>query len=112
MREKIRDNGRIFHIKKAIANIEKFLINKEESDLDNESILFFSIVKNLEIIGEAIYMLSLDFKNSHTQFNWEDYAKLRHVLVHGYYTLNYKIIFEICKQDIPNLKQYISSLSC
>ena len=78
---------------------------KEETDLQDESILFYAVVKNLEIIGEACYMLTLDFIQSHPEINWQDYTKLRHVLVHGYYQINPSIVFEILRHDIPILKE-------
>lgn len=107
MRETEKDKGRLQHIIKAISKIEEFLTDKEEKDLENESILFYAIVKNLEIIGEACYMLSKEFTTKNSELNWQDYVKLRHVLVHGYYTINPSIVFEICKEDIPKFKPYI-----
>ena len=37
----------------------------KREDFQKDSILYFAIVKNIEIIGEASYMLSLDFKDAH-----------------------------------------------
>ena len=110
MREKIRDPLRICHALKAINKIELFMEGKGTEDLNEEGVLFYAIVKNLEIIGEAIYMLSPDFKHSHHTINWLDFEKLRHVLVHGYYTINPKIVYEIVKNDIPALKYKLLDL--
>ena len=107
MRETIKDLSRIQHIQKAIYNLERFLEGKAVEDIENESILFYAVVKNLEIIGEAAYMLSKDFISANQEINWQDYIKLRHVMVHGYYTINPKIVFEICMDDIPKLKPFI-----
>ena len=108
MREPLRDPSRIFHIQKAINKIENFMDGKTLQDLDDESVLFFAVVKNLEIIGEAAYKLTDEFKSAHSDVLWQDYVKLRHVLVHGYYTINPQIVFDICKDDIPKLKQQLS----
>ena len=103
MRESIKDPSRIHHIHKAIKKINDFMNGKTAADLENESILFYAIVKNLEIIGEAIYKLTIEYKNSHPEVPWSDYEKLRHVLVHGYYTINSNIVYDIVKEDLPEL---------
>lgn len=110
MREKVKDPSRILHIKKALSKIKEFLTDKHLTDLEDESVLFYAVVKNLEIIGEAAYMLTEEFKAAHPEIEWLDYEKLRHVLVHGYYTINPRIVYEICIEDLPKLEERINSL--
>ncbi|MCH5234879.1 MAG: DUF86 domain-containing protein [Muribaculaceae bacterium] len=104
MREKLKDPSRILHIKKAIDKIETFMKDKSLDDMRGEGVLFYAVVKNLEIIGEASNLLTEEFRTTNSFINWNDYIKLRHVLVHGYYTISPEIVFEICKNDIPDLK--------
>ena len=68
----------------AIGNVEEFLQGKDFESLLNDKILYYAVVKNVEIVGEAAYMLSLDFKAEHTDTPWDQIEKMRHVLVHGY----------------------------
>lgn len=58
MREKLRDPVRIKHMIEAIEKVNKFLQGKTLLDLQNDEILFFAVVKNIEIIGEAAYKLT------------------------------------------------------
>lgn len=53
MREVIRDSGRLEHILTAIGNVQSFLEGKTLDDLCRDKILFYAVVKNIEIIGEA-----------------------------------------------------------
>ena len=46
----------------AAHNVLEFLDNKTIDDLQNDKILFFAVVKNIEIIGEAAFMLTKEFK--------------------------------------------------
>ena len=64
---------------------------KIKKDYDKNKILRFAIIKNLEIVGEASYMLSKDFKNKHNEIEWQVIIALRH-LVHGYYNEVWNII--------------------
>ena len=42
--------------------------------------------------------------------DWESIEGLRHVLVHDYYTVNMAQVWEILKQDLPTLKQFLMNL--
>ncbi len=56
MRERIKDLGRLEHMLTAIENVEEFTKNVSLDDFLKSKILFFAVVKNIEIVGEATYM--------------------------------------------------------
>ena len=70
----------------AIANVFEFMEGKTVDDLTNDKLLFYGVVKNVEIIGEAAYMLTNEIKDQHPATPRIDIVGMRHVLVHGYYT--------------------------
>ena len=115
MREKIKDFDRLLHIKESIDNVFEFMEGKTVNDLSNDKLLFYGVVKNVEIIGEAAYMLTKEFIASHPETPWIDIIGMRHVLVHGYYTASPLFIWDTYKNDLGLLKQqievYISELS-
>ena len=53
MRERVRDKGRLEHILQAIDKVFEFSNGVKREDFQKDSILYFAIVKNIEIIGEA-----------------------------------------------------------
>ena len=67
-------------------------------------------VKNVEIIGEAAYMLSLEFKEKHAHIPWNDIIRMRHVLVHGYATILPELLWHTALVDVPILKEQIESI--
>ena len=106
MREPIRDKERLVHIDEAIDKLVKG--SKENINrIEEGSLEYFGIVKLIEIIGEATYKLTPDFKASHTATPWRQIEKMRHVLVHGYYTVGYEFIKEVIETDIPILRNQI-----
>jgi uncharacterized protein with HEPN domain len=109
MREKPKDKGRLLHIQEAITNIEEFLNGKSAEDLSNDKMLYFAVVKNLEIIGEAAYMLTNDFKETHSSTNWKDITNMRHILVHGYYQIDARIVWVTAQNDLHPLRVQISN---
>ncbi|MBO5444040.1 MAG: DUF86 domain-containing protein [Muribaculaceae bacterium] len=109
MRETLRDNLRLTHILEACDRIYSYYPDGLIPLLDEKSIEFFGLVKNLEIIGEAAYMLTNEFKNSKPDTDWQPIIAMRHLLLHGYYHISARIVKEIIENDIPELKRQIQS---
>ena len=95
------------HILQAIDKVFEFTEDVKREDFKKDSILYFAIVKNIEIIGEASYMLSLDFKESHQDTNWKVIVAMRHFLVHGYYQVDPDEVWNVIEQDLQPLKEQI-----
>ena len=107
MREQVRDKGRLEHILQAIDKVFEFTEDVKREDFKKDSILYFAIVKNIEIIGEASYMLSLDFKDAHPDTNWKVIVAMRHFLVHGYYQVDPEEVWNVIEQDLQPLKEQV-----
>ena len=58
MREEVRDRGRLEHMLTAIENVEEFTENISLEEFLKSTVLFFAVVKNIEIVGEATYILT------------------------------------------------------
>ena len=110
MREAIKDRGRLEHMLSAIENVEEFTKDVSLDDFVKSKVLFFAVVKNIEIVGEATYMLTKEYKQSHQSVPWLVIEKMRHVLVHGYYTISPEKVWETVQEDIPLLKEQIIAL--
>lgn len=107
MREPIRDRGRLEHIMEAIGCISDFVANNPLEEMPKDKILYFGLVKCVEIIGEAAYKLSPQFKAAHPETSWNIIEKMRHVLVHGYYQVNPEDVFSVIQNDLNPLREQI-----
>ena len=110
MREKVKDRGRLEHILQA-CNI--LLENKAKYSREmviNDPIVFYGLVKLVEIIGEASYMLTKEFQANNPLIPWKEMVAMRHVLVHGYYTIEPIDLWNTIQNDIPVLKNQIEQL--
>ena len=110
MREKPRDNQRLNHMIEAIDNIFEFVEGKSFEVYKKDKILRFAIIKNLEIVGEAAYLLTKDFKAKHDSIEWNDMIGMRHILVHGYYQIKDEIIWATIETELQPLREKISNL--
>ena len=94
----------------AIDNIFEFVNGESFEVYKNDKILRFAIIKNLEIIGEAAYLLTKDFKSSHDSIEWRDIIGMRHILVHGYYQIKDEIIWATIETELKPLKDNIQKI--
>jgi len=94
----------------AIDNVFDFVEGKSFDAFKEDKILRFAVIKNLEIVGEAAYLLTKDFKSVHREIEWNDIIGMRHILVHGYYEIKDEIIWETIQTDLQPLKERITLL--
>lgn len=110
MREPERDPGRLQDIITAANHIISFTEGYSQDELAVDKLRFFAVVKNVEIIGEAAFMLSLEFKEKHNEIPWNDIIRMRHVLVHGYATILPELLWHTALVDVPLLKKQIEEI--
>lgn len=107
MREPVRDAGRLEHILEAIHYVETFAEGLTYDDLLSDALHLHAVVHNIQVIGEAVYKLSPEFKSTHPDTPWPIIEKMRHVLVHDYYQIDFDILWDVIKKDLPTLKSQV-----
>ena len=110
MREQIRDKGRLEHILESINYAFEFTKGVDFEHFKANTMLRFAVIKNIEIIGEAGYKLSREFKEQHPEVNWEQIIKMCHVLVHGYYQIRDEVAWDVIQKDLKPLKKQIQTI--
>jgi uncharacterized protein with HEPN domain len=70
----------------------------------------FAVVRALEIIGEATKRLPTTFRDQYPDIPWKEMAGMRDRIVHGYDTVNLRIVWETVKQRIPTVKPQIRQI--
>lgn len=93
------------HIIQYAENVEQMLHGVTFEQFDNDKVLYFAVMKNVEVVGEAAYMLSKEFIVMHPEMPWQQIIGMRHVLVHGYATISKMKLWNTAKNDIPVLKE-------
>ena len=107
MREPIRDKGRLEHILTAIDNVFEFTNDFTLEKLQADKMVFHATIYNVQVIGEAAYMLTKEFKALHPEVEWRLIEGMRHVIVHGYYQVGHREIWNVIKKDLLPLRQQI-----
>ena len=104
MRSELGDTIRLQHIIDAIEEIEKYLVATDLSIFLENSMMRFACIKQMEIIGEACNHLSVELKSKFSNIEWVQIVGMRNVFAHEYFGIDSRLVWEIIKNDIPELK--------
>lgn len=109
MREPVRDSGRLQHILIAIERVEEYMVGINYEQLQNDQLRTHAVAYNIQIIGEASYKLSKEFKEAHSDTPWRLIEKMRHILVHDYFAVDLEFVWLVIQDDLQPLKQQVQN---
>jgi uncharacterized protein with HEPN domain len=70
-----------------------------------------AVIRNLEILGEAVKLLSTETKEKYAQIPWKDITGTRDRLIHDYFGVNIDIVWDIIKNELPQLIPVLNKIS-
>lgn len=97
------DQVRLRHMLDAAKEAVGFVKGRYRTELDTNRMLSLSLVRLLEVIGEAAYGISPSFRESHPDMAWKQMSGMRNRLIHGYYDVNLDIVWKTVTEDLPVL---------
>jgi len=104
------DLVRLRHMADAARDAISFAQGKERHDLDADRMLALSLVKCIEIIGEAACHVSDECRKECSRIPWSDIVGMRHRLIHAYYDVNLEVVWRTVKDDLPPLLAELDKL--
>lgn len=104
------DTVSIHHIIDAAQKAIHFITNRTREDLNRDELLSLSLVRPLEIVGEAANGVSEDFCKQHNSIPWKKMIELRNRLIHGYFDINMDIVWDTVTKDLPPLIAGLESI--
>jgi uncharacterized protein with HEPN domain len=69
-----------------------------------------AVVRNIEIVGEAVKNLSKGLKEKHKDIEWKDFAGMRDKIVHFYFGVKWEIVWSAINEKIPELLPKIETI--
>lgn len=69
-----------------------------------------AVVRNCEIVGEAIKHIPEEFRSAHPDVDWRGLAGFRDVLIHQYFGVDYVAVWNIATQECPEYRKILSAL--
>ncbi|RKY61774.1 MAG: hypothetical protein DRP95_02400 [Candidatus Latescibacterota bacterium] len=107
---KKHDVIRLRHMLDAAKDALSFVADKSRDDLDADRMLTLSLVKCIEIIGEAASRLSKECRKMYPQIPWSDIIGMRNRLIHAYYDVNLDVLWQTVMKDIPPLIAHLETI--
>ncbi len=100
----------LYDILECIEKIQKYVSGMTYEDFENDERTVDAVLRNLEIIGEAARNIPSEFRVKYPDIPWRRIVGLRNVVIHEYFGVDLENIWEIVKNDLPDLKQKIKTL--
>jgi len=97
-------------ILKSIQKIQKYTKGKTYDDFIQNDLLVDGVVRNLEVIGEAVKNIPASFRKKYPSIEWRKIAGLRDILIHEYFGIDYEILWDIVKNKIPELENQMKEI--
>ena len=104
MRDALKDIRRIQHMHEMAVLLETEKDKLSIEAIIKDRVLFYGLSKMIEIIGEAAYMITKDYKQEHLELPWRQIEGMRHILVHGYFSISPEVLWDVIQNDIPVLR--------
>lgn len=105
-----RDDSALLDIHNAAQRVLQFADGLTKAELaineEKQSAILYQII----VIGEATKRLSKDFRNTHAHIPWKDIAGMQDVLAHQYDRVNPDTLWDVIRNDIPELINLIAPL--
>lgn len=98
------------HIIDAVEKIETYLAGQTYESFSKNNMMIDSVVRELEIVGEATNHLSDLLRESHPEIPWRDAIDMRNILIHEYFGVRTHLVWSTYKEDLPELKKLIKDL--
>ncbi|KAM3097070.1 DUF86 domain-containing protein [Phormidesmis sp. 146-12] len=99
----IDDSVRLLHMRTAAKEAIAFAQSHTRNDLETNRMLTLSLVKCVEIIGEAASRITRERQNETPQIPWTQVIGMRNRLTHAYFDINLDVVWSTVIEDLPNL---------
>ena len=108
MREQLRDKERLEHILAAIDRVARYTKDKTFDDLLADDMMYYAVVKNIEMMGEAANMLTSEFQESHPETPWKMVKGMRNYIVHEYFQIDNVVVWDVVSNELSTLREQIT----
>ena len=97
-------------ILEAASRIQSYTSGLTQAQFSTDLKTLDAVVRNLEIIGEAIKKIPDEVRAKHPDVEWKKIAGLRDILIHEYFGIDTEIIWDVTQNKLPSLAGQIKKI--
>ena len=97
-------------ILKAAEKVIKYTAGLSPEDFVRDEKTLDAVVRNLEIIGEAVKNVPEDIRKQFPHIEWKKIAGLRDILIHEYFGIDVEIVWDVITNKLPSLKREVRKI--
>lgn len=110
MKDDTRDDRvYLLHIRDAIRHIFAYTVDGKGHFLADHKTQD-AVIRNFEIIGEAVKNVSGTLKTAHADIPWKRIAGMRDKMIHEYFGVQVRLVWEVVERDLPDFKHRIEAM--
>ena len=87
-----------------------FVRGKTRADLQSNRMLVLSLVKEIEVVGEAASRVSEEFRADHPQIPWQEIIGMRNRLIHAYFDVDLDVLWSTVTKNLPKLSAELETI--
>ena len=91
----------------AMEKAERFVADMSFEEFMKDEKTVFAVLRAIEVIGEAVKHMPMDFRMKFPDIPWRDIAGMRDVLIHDYFAVDLETVWETVKTNIPRTKPFL-----
>ena len=97
-------------IQESCAKILRFTKGMTYKEFIHNELHFDAVLRNLEIIGEAVKNISEETRQNYPQIKWRKIAGFRDIVAHEYFGVNEETVWDIVENEIPVLLEIVKTM--
>jgi len=105
-----RDDAYLLDMLLAARKVQQFTRNITWEDFEHDDLTQNAVMRQIQIIGEAARKVSSDYQRENPEIPWQQVIGMRNRLVHEYFRILPRRVWDVVEKDIPELIRLIEPL--
>ncbi len=100
----------LYDIIECCDRVANYVRGISEEDYHINAMLQDALVRNIEVVGEAVKNLSSEIKATNPDIAWSQIARMRDKIAHHYFRINLDVVWKTATEDLPTLRPQITAI--